>query len=862
MRVALAAHDRILRATIEDHDGYIFSTAGDAFSAAFWTPTEAVEAAVEGQRRLTAESWPSGVTLRVRMGVHTGTAEERNGDYFGPAVNRAARVMAAGHGGQVLLSLATEELICDRLPDGVTLVDLGEQRLIGLARPERLFQVRGPGLRSRFPRLAAMAPGGQIPRPVTSFVGHGDDLTRLAVELTRRPLVTLTGVGGVGKTRMAVEAGWMIANEFPDGVSWCELAPVADPLALADAVSAVLSIRSHAGLSTVDSVVDALRSRRLLLVLDNCEHLLDAAAELVARVIQSCATVTVLATSREPLGIPGETVWAVRSLVPRVEGVELFCDRAAAADAEFVPSENDLALVGEICARLDGIPLAIELAAARVRSMTVADVAARLNDRFQFLRGGRRGVERHQTLWAAVGWSHDLLTEQERLLFDRLSVFAGGFDLEAVEAVCADERIDGVQVADMVAALVDKSMVVADRSGTHARYRVLETLRQFGEEQLTHVDDVITLGDRHLAHYAAVAEMACARYEGRAYSAGRATFDAEWDNLRVAMQWSTTQRDLDAATRILRALFFFSWIGVRDELGHWAEALLDTSADRSSIFGTAGFFAAVGGDYARAVGLADAGMATSAEVQSPPAWTCWYAATLAHWYSGRIDEAWSAVQALNNAINPDHEPFAAAFAATTAAIHAIFAEPHAAIAYATCARQIAVAMHNPALDVLTHWASGAHEQAAGRVDRAFDHFEAAVVLADETGNRLMAGTIRVTIAGLAVMTNSPRAHDTLREALTHVYANRDWMDVWHLLETVAVYWAKTGRTRDAAVVLGHLEAGGIRSVSLAVRHQKALVDLQTHPDAQTWMAHGAALDRHELVRHVLEQLADASEPTR
>ena len=359
-----------------------------------------------------------------------------------------------------------------------------------------------------------------------------------------------------------------------------------------------------------------------------------------------------------------------------------------------------------------------------------------------------------------------------------------------------------------------------------------------------------------------MAETARAQSEGVGYADGRATLDAEWDNFRAAMQWSTTRRDLDAATRILRASFFFSWIDVRDELGHWAEALLDTDGDRSSIYGTAAFFAAIGGDYDRAVELADAGLDASTEAQSSPAWVCWYAATLAHWYSGRIDEAWTAVQALNSAIDPEHEPFAAAFAATTAALHAFFAEPQAADTYATRARDIAVGLRNPALDIMDHWASGAHELAAGRDDRALEQFEAAVVLADETGNRLMAGTVRVTIAALAARTNSPQAHIALREALTHVYENRDWMDVWHLLETVAVYWAKRGRTRDAAVLLGHLEAGGIGSVSFAVGHQKALAGLHGNPDAQTWMAHGAALNRHELVNHALEQLADATEPTR
>ena len=341
---------------------------------------------------------------------------------------------------------------------------------------------------------------------MTSFVGHGEELARLVAELPARPMVTLTGVGGVGKTRLATEAARAAAGEFPDGVWLCELAPVADPDAVAHAVATTLAVRRQEGLSMLDSVVDALRGRRLLLILDNCEHVLDAAAELARRVTASCPTVALLATSREPVGVAAERVWAVPSLDAAVEGVELFCDRAAAADAAFSPTEADRAVIAAICGRLDGIPLAIELAAARVRSMTPTEMAGRLDDRFRLLRGGRRGgLERHQTLRATVQWSHQLLTGQERALFDRLAVFAGGFDLDSAEAVCADDTIDPLDVGDLLAALVDKSMVVADRHGPRTRYRLLETLRQYGEERLAEDGELAPLRDRHLDHYLATA---------------------------------------------------------------------------------------------------------------------------------------------------------------------------------------------------------------------------------------------------------------------------------------------------------------------------------------------------------------------
>ena len=567
MRLAPGAHDRILRTVIEEHGGYVFSIEGDAFSAAFWTPEAAVAAAVEAQRRLLAEQPSEPPELRVRMGIHTGTADEREGNYFGPAVDRAARITAAGHGGQLLVSLATEELARDRLPGGVGLLDLGEHELAGLARRERVFQVCGPGLALGFPPLRTPAHlAGNLPAAATSFVGHGEELERLATDVPLRRLITLTGVGGVGKTRLALEAAGIVADRFPEGVWLCQLALVAEPAAVAHAVAATLSIRLQEGLSLVDSVADALRGRRLLVVRDNCEHLLDAAAELVERVTESCPTVTVLATSREPLGVAGERVRAVPSLPAATDGVRLFCERAEAEDASFSPSEGDLAVIAEICERLDGIPLAIELAAARVRFMTAADLAERLHDRFRLLRGGRRGLERHHTLAATVQWSYRLLPEAQRLLFDRLSVFAGAFTLSAAEAICADDAVDRLAVAGDLDALVDKSMVVADRAGNHARYRLLETLRQFGEERLDESAHAGELRDRHLRHYLGVAHEARHHYEGRAQAAGAATFRSEWANIRAAVQWAITQEDQATATGLLDALFVFGYLEERYEL--------------------------------------------------------------------------------------------------------------------------------------------------------------------------------------------------------------------------------------------------------------------------------------------------------
>ena len=437
-----------------------------------------------------------------------------------------------------------------------------------------------PGLGSSFPPLrTGRSRVGNLVASVTSFVGHGEELARLVAELPARPMVTLTGVGGVGKTRLATEAARAAAGEFPDGVWLCELAPVADPDAVAHAVATTLAVRRQEGLSMLDSVVDALRGRRLLLILDNCEHVLDAAAELARRVTASCPTVALLATSREPVGVAAERVWAVPSLDAAVEGVELFCDRAAAADAAFSPTEADRAVIAGICGRLDGIPLAIELAAARVRSMTPSELAGRLDDRFRLLRGGRRGgLERHQTLRATVQWSHQLLTGQERALFDRLAVFAGGFDLDSAEAVCADDTIDPLDVGDLLAALVDKSMVVADRHGPRTRYRLLETLRQYGEERLA--------ADGRAGPAAGPAPGPLRGDDGLADGAVLdaeepavwAAFDLEWDNLRAALEQRARHRRCRCAGGDPRHDGPLSLFSDRAEVGPWARDAIESGA--------------------------------------------------------------------------------------------------------------------------------------------------------------------------------------------------------------------------------------------------------------------------------------------
>ena len=496
MRAALAAHDEVLRGVIEAHGGWLFKHTGDGVCAAFASPRSAVDAAVAAQRVL---------ELPVRMGLATGEAELRGADYFGAVLNRAARVMAAGHGGQILLADSTAGLL-----SGVDLVDLGPRRLRDLPTPIGVFQVRAAGLRTEFPTLRALDTSpGNLRAATTSFIGRESEAAELqaAVKAQAHRLVTLTGVGGVGKTRLALEVAARLADEFPDGVWFFELAAVTDPVAVPDAVAAVLGITQQPGKTVTESVASALEGRSRLLLFDNCEHVVDSVADLVEAILAASATVTILATSRQGLGVSDEQLWRVPSLDvnsgTESAAVNLFVDRAHSVVSDFSlaqPGEADA--VVEICRRLDGIPLAIELAASRMASMTAGEVRDRLDQRFRLLVGSRRGLAHHQTLRRAVAWSYDLLDDTEKALLERCSVFAGGFDLQSACAVAGSDHTDDFAVLDLLDALVRKSLLVADRTSGRTRFSMLETIRQFAEEQLVARGEASEIRAAHSRYFA------------------------------------------------------------------------------------------------------------------------------------------------------------------------------------------------------------------------------------------------------------------------------------------------------------------------------------------------------------------------
>ena len=571
MRHSLARHDELLRKSVEAAGGDIVKTTGDGVHAAFGRPEDALAAAATAQRALAAEPWGESGRLLVRMGVHTGGAEARDGDYYGTSVNRAARLMSIAHGGQVLVSQATELLARDALPDDVDLRDLGEHRLRDLSRAERVFQLVAPGLGTDFPPIRSLdAHASNLPVQLTSFVGREEERAAIAALLGEHRMLTIIGVGGVGKTRLALEVAAELVPQLRDGAWCCELAPATDPESMIDIVASTLGAIDRPGMTRRDSVLDFLATSHMVLVLDNCEHLLDPAADLATDVLRRAADVRILATSREPLGVPGEQVWGLRSLstpseteagdlddLAAADSVRLFLERARASRPEFALDEGNALAVAEVCRRLDGMPLAIELAAARVLTMQPAEIASHLDERFRLLSAGRRAaVERHQTLQAAVDWSYSLLADAERTVFTRLAVFPSSFDADAAAVVGAGGGIEGWDVVDALASLVAKSMLTSEDAGDGTtRFGMLETLRQYGRDRLRELgaDEIDARQRRHAAHYGDLAAALGPLLASSDEIPARRRVALEIENFRSAITWALDQAsdtDQQLAVRI------------------------------------------------------------------------------------------------------------------------------------------------------------------------------------------------------------------------------------------------------------------------------------------------------------------------
>ncbi len=566
MAAALRRHDEILRGCIEQAAGYVFKTVGDAFCAAFTAPRAAVAAALAAQRAIGAQAWPTSRPIRVRMSLHTGVCEERDADYFGPVVNRTARLEAVAHGGQVLLSGVTAELLAG--DDGVTLTDLGRHRLKDLGRPEQVFQLAADELPASFPPLASLDNPelpNNLPTAASAFVGRERELASVRELITTERMVTLAGAGGSGKTRLALQAAAELTGWAKDGVWLAELAAVTDGSQIAPVVAAALTLPGRGETPPMAALLQALAGQDALLVLDNCEHLVDEAAKFCDEVVRHCPRVRILATSREPLGIDGEVVYRVPSMSLPDRGAGTAAELAASDAARLFGARGRLTLddasaplVATICRRLDGIPLALELAAARLSSMSLRQVSERLDQRFRLLTGGsRNALPRQQTLQAAVEWSFGLLNQAERETLLRLSVFAGGFELEAAEEVCATADVDAFEVGDLIGSLVDKSLLVADRDGDSVRYRLLETIRQYSSEGLLRAAgeaEVLRVQGLHAGYYVRLAETAGPGLRSREQRAWLRRLDAEWDNLRAAITYLEAEQRPADVLRVCVAL--------------------------------------------------------------------------------------------------------------------------------------------------------------------------------------------------------------------------------------------------------------------------------------------------------------------
>jgi predicted ATPase/class 3 adenylate cyclase/Tfp pilus assembly protein PilF len=639
MSEALSRHDEILRTTIEAHNGHVFKTVGDAFHATFSAAPDALEAALEAQRVLLHEAWDLTGPLRVRMALHTGPAEERDGDYFGPSLNRVARLLSAGHGGQILLSLATRELVGDRLPDESGLRDLGERRLKDLSRPEHVFQITASGLRSEFPPLKTLdIRRNNLPAQPTPLVGRERELEEVLALLrsTHVRLLTFTGPGGTGKTRLGLQAAAELTDEVEDGVFFVALASVADPKLVAPAITRTLGLTESGNQPAEELLEGYLRDKQVLLVLDNFEQVLES-APLLDALLSAAPGLKVLATSRTALRLYGEHEFPVPPLslpdtgslpplesLSRYEAVRLFVDRARAIRPDFSLTEENAPAVIEICSRLDGLPLAIELAAARIKLLPPQAMLSRLGNRLKLLTGGARNLpERQRTLRNAIAWSYEMLDEGEETLFARLAVFSGGSTLEGIEAVCDAQGDLPVDALEGVSSLLDKSLLRQEEGhGAEPRLMMLETIREFALEKFEESSDAEAIKRAHAEYFLALAERSDAELLGSEQESWLEQLDPEHDNMRAALSWAIERRNTELGLRLAGALRPFWYArGYFDEGRRWLEEALAQGregtpvAARTKALEGLSWLADAQGDLDRAEAAAEEGLQLSTKAR-------------------------------------------------------------------------------------------------------------------------------------------------------------------------------------------------------------------------------------------------------
>jgi predicted ATPase len=849
MRTALAAHDEALRSAIEGHGGWLFKHTGDGVCAAFASPRSAVDAAIAAQREL---------QLPVRMGLATGEAEMRDGDYFGRVLNRAARVMATGHGGQILLADSTGVLL-----RGVDLIDLGTRRLRDVPTPIGVFQVRAPGLATDFPPLRALDTSpGNLRRVTSSLIGRESELEEVQAAVKSHRLVTLTGVGGVGKTRLSLEVAARLVDEFPDGVWLFELAAVTDPASVPDAVAAVLRITQQPGMSAGESIAAALEGRMRLLVFDNCEHVRDAAADLVESILAQSATVRILATSREGLGIPDEQLWLVPSLDIGAgidsAAVDLFVERARSVSSGFsMASTDEASAVMEICRRLDGIPLAIELAASRMASMTASEVHDRLDQRFRLLVGSRRGLSHHHTLRHAVAWSYDLLDDTERTLLDRCSVFAGGFDIETACAVTGFS--DDFAILDLLDALVRKSLLVAHRSSRRTRFSMLETIRQFAEDQLAAGGEASEIRAAHSRYFAGREADILALWDSPRQRDAYDWFAIELANLRTAFRWATDHSDLDIAAAIATwAAWLGFWMHNYEPIA-WAEELIEPA--RTADHPTLAFLYAMAsscwwpGRIEAAVGYSKAGQRVigSGRHDEVP-FGLEGALGAAYLHSGQPERQVEWCRA-RLAFGRDTHGITRAFLTVALTVAGCGEEARAA---ADGLIEVAEATGNPAAISFAHYAYG---YAFGDNDpaAALDAQRRGLVIAQQSGNRNTETRIAGSLARLEAEYGDPlTALDYVAVAVRNFHDAGNTTMMRFPLTVLAAFFDRLGRVEPAATIAGFafspLTATANPEFTTAIAHLRDVLGESTY---ESLSRRGETMTTAAIVTYAYDQIDQA-----
>jgi len=846
MRAALAAHDEVLRSAIEAHGGFLFKLTGDGVCAAFASPKSAVDASVAAQR---------GLELPVRMGLATGEAELRDEDYFGAVLNRAARVMAAGHGGQILVAESTASLL-----SGVDLVNLGPRRLRDVPMPVGVFQVRAAGLDAEFPPLRALdeTPGNLRPQP-TSFIGRESEAAEVEAALRAHRLVTLTGVGGVGKTRLALEVAAHLAAEFPDGVWFFELAAVTDPAAVPDAVAAVLGITQQPGKGVSESMAFALEGRVRLLVFDNCEHVLDAAADLVEAILAHSATVRILATSREGLGVADEHLWPVPSLDVGTgidsSAVMLFGERAQAVAPHFSVRDESDAVV-EICSRLDGIPLAIELAASRMASMTASEVRDRLDQRLRLLVGSRRGLARHQTLHHAVAWSYDHLDDAEKPLLERCSVFAGGFDLQSACAVMGSE--DDFATLDLLDALVRKSLLVADRSSVRTRFSMLETIRQFAEEQLVAGGAATEARAAHSRYFAGREADIMALWDSPRQREAYAWFTVELANLRTAFRWAADRGDLDVAATIATYVGFLGACVQTYEPVAWAEELIESARavdhPRLAFLYVIASRCFTTGRIDAAVGYCDAGQIVVGRSRDGLPYGIEGLLGVVYLIIGQPERLAELCRA-QLARRRDTHVHLRSWLVVALAVAGSGAE---AMDCADGLIEAAEATGDPHLLALALWAYGTAFRGADPVG-ALKALGRGLVIAQDGGNRTVASVLANTLARLEAEHGDPvSAFDHLTLAIRNFHNAGDTTTIRVPLAVLAALFDRLGRYEPAATIAGFalspFSAAAVPEILAAITHLRVVLGDQTY---ESLARKGEAMTTVEMVAYAYDQIDQA-----